>query len=259
MLFHSIIPTTASSPITTFSLFRFSLSQQWWAFTQMGLKSLLNPLPKGILFGKMLGCGQRGFSLLPDFSQYAFIAQWKNQEEAARFFASEKTKKYLDHTVESYTIQMAALQSHGLWDGQNPFTAAETPLPYNGPIVVLTRARIRINSLLSFWHHVPQTQRAMQEAVGLRMAVGVGEVPIVQQATISIWDNAEAIKKFAYQSGFHKEVVRKTRQQNWYREELFARFIPIATAGSYFGKDPLAFHENINSEPHLESKLTLNR
>ncbi|WP_428654663.1 spheroidene monooxygenase [Runella sp.] len=254
MLFHSIIPTSAHTPITTFSIFRFPLPQQWWAFTQMGLKSLLNPLPKGILFGKMLGCGRQGFSLLPDFSHYALIAQWKNQEQAERFFASEKTKSYLEHTTESYTIQMTALQSHGLWDRQNPFTATETPLHYSGPIVVLTRASIRINKLLSFWRHVPQTQRAMQEAVGLQMAVGVGEVPIVQQATISIWENVEAIKKFAYQSGFHKEVVKKTRQQNWYQEELFARFIPIATAGSYFGKDPVA----INSDIHLESKSLLN-
>jgi len=35
-------------------------------------------------------------------------------------------------------------------------------------------------------------------------------------------------------------VVKKTRQQHWYREELFARFIPVAVAGSYGGKDPVS-------------------
>ncbi|AEI48423.1 DUF3291 domain-containing protein [Runella slithyformis] len=239
MLFHTIHPTSARMPVTTFSLFRFSRPQQWWAFTQMGLKALLNPLPKGILFGKMLGCGRHGFSLLPDLAQYAFIAQWNSRAEAEHFFSSEKTNDYLTHTAESYTVQMTVLQSHGLWDGLNPFTAV-TPLPdYAGPVVVLTRASIRLSQLFSFWRHVPHTQRAMQAAAGLRMAVGVGEVPLIQQATVSVWENVEAIKKFAYQSGFHKEVVKKTRQQHWYREELFARFIPVAVSGSYEGKDPM--------------------
>ena len=239
MLFHPLMPTLAHCPITTVSLFRFPSPQQWWAFTQMGLKSLLNPLPQGLTFGKMMGCGRAGFGLLPDFSQYALIAQWKTQQEANHFFSSKKTKTYLEHTAESYTMQLAPLQSHGLWDGQNPFAAATPPAPSSGPIVVLTRASLRISQLLSFWRHVPATHRAMQAAEGLIMAVGVGEVPVVQQATISIWENIEAIRKFAYQSGFHKEVIKKTRQQHWYREELFARFTPIATAGTYLGKDPI--------------------
>lgn len=239
MLFHSLLPTLAHSPVTTFSLFRFSTSQQWWAFTQMGLKSLLNPPPKGLTFGKMLGCGRAGFSLMPDFSQYALITQWATQQEAEHFFSSEKTKRYLDRTAESYTVQLTPLQSHGLWDGQNPFAADTPSIPTTGPIVVLTRANLRISRLLSFWRHVPATYRALQTAPGLLMAVGVGEVPVVQQATVSIWESAEAIRAFAYQSGFHKEVIKKTRQQQWYREELFARFLPIATAGSYLGKDPV--------------------
>ena len=252
MMFHPIVPTSARTSVTTFSLFRFPPRQQWWALSQMGLKSLLNPLPKGIIFGKMLGCGRRGFSMLPDFSQYGLIAQWQNQSDAERFFSSKALQTYLAHTVESYTVQMVPLQSHGLWDGHNPFTPVEAPLHYHGPIVVLTRASIRLGKLLSFWRHVPHTQLAAQEAVGLKMAVGLGEIPLVQQATVSIWENVEAIKKFAYQSGFHKEVVKKTHQQHWYREELFARFIPIATAGSYLGKDPIHPHESIPLGLHPE-------
>ncbi|MFN8347515.1 MAG: spheroidene monooxygenase [Spirosomataceae bacterium] len=239
MLFHPLMPTLAHSPVTTISLFRFPSPQQWWAFSQMGLKSLLNPRPKGLTFGKMLGCGRTGFGLLPDFSQYALIAQWPSQTEAERFFSSEKIKHYLERTEESYTLQLSPLQSHGRWDGQNPFVVDAPSPPSAGPLAVLTRARIRTRRLLSFWRHVPDTYRAMQTAKGLLLAVGVGEVPVVRQATISIWESAEAIRAFAYQNGFHKEVIKKTRQQQWYREELFARFVPVATAGSYLGKDPV--------------------
>jgi heme-degrading monooxygenase HmoA len=255
MVFYPLFATLTDISVTTFSLFRFPPNQQGWAFAQMGLKSLLHPMSKGLTFGKMLGCGRKGFSLFPDFSQYALIAQWKTKEDAERFFSSEKIKTFLDHTVESYSIQMVPLQSHGLWDGQNPFPVTALPDASNGPIVVLTRAGIRMSKLLTFWSHVPHTQRAMQEAQGLIMAVGVGEVPVLQQATVSIWENSEAIKKFAYQSGFHKEVVKKTRQQHWYKEDLFARFVPIATAGSYFGKDPIVDFEKSRFGSSLGSNL----
>jgi hypothetical protein len=109
MLFHSLMPPVAHRPITTFSIFRFPSPQQWWAFTQMGLKSLLNPLPKGLIFGKMLGCGRAGFSLIPDFSQYALIAQWKTGEEAAHFFSSEKTQKYLEYVLDRIKLRVCRI------------------------------------------------------------------------------------------------------------------------------------------------------
>jgi hypothetical protein len=33
----------------------------------------------------------------------------------------------------------------------------------------------------------------------------------------------EAMKNYAYQDT-HKEIIKRVKQENWYKEELFARF-----------------------------------
>ena len=34
----------------------------------------------------------------------------------------------------------------------------------------------------------------------------------------------ESVTDFAYKNKNHAEIVKKTRQRNWYKEDLFARF-----------------------------------
>lgn len=73
----------------------------------------------------------------------------------------------------------------------------------------------------------------MNHAEGLLTSVGFGEIPFLKQATISVWQSAEYMKKFAYKQSEHASVIKKTRQQNWYSEELFARLKPIKNFDFY--------------------------
>jgi hypothetical protein len=47
------------------------------------------------------------------------------------------------------------------------------------------------------------------------------------------------MQAFAYASPAHREVIRRTRDERWYAEELFARFRLLGTEGTLNGKDPL--------------------
>jgi heme-degrading monooxygenase HmoA len=54
-------------------------------------------------------------------------------------------------------------------------------------------------------------------------------------ATFSLWKDFESVKQFAY-SKQHKEAIKKTREYEWYSEELFSRFQPYKSSGTWEGK-----------------------
>jgi len=212
--------------MTTFTIFRFPARKAWWAFGQMGRK-ILQP-PRGCAFYKMLGTGRNGFGIIPDFRQYTFLATWESEHQADEFFASALFQAYATQALEYSTLKMRPIQSHGRWDGVEPFVVShEIDKGYLGPLVVLTRAKIRFSKLLDFWRHVPQAHASLNQSDGVLLALGVGEVPLVEQATVSMWESLDALKRYAYQQSGHREIVQRTRQRGWYSEELFARFVPV--------------------------------
>ena len=59
----------------------------------------------------------------------------------------------------------------------------------------------------------------------LLFSKGIGEFPLLMQATYSLWSNAKAMMNYAYQNPKHTEMVKN--RTGWYSEELFARFQPF--------------------------------
>ena len=188
-----------------------------------------------------MGSGKNGtFDKEADLQQWALLSVWNNETDFNDFnqrsFISLWWKKFAS---ETYTILCEPLMSHGLWDGKEPFGKPHNT-SYTGPIAVLTRATIRFNRLKNFWANVDKVAKLMSRSKGYITSFGIGEAPLYRQATFSIWESVEDVKAFAYQSEEHREVIQKTRDENWYSEELFARFKPIASFGMLNGKDPIA-------------------
>ncbi|MBK8880414.1 MAG: DUF3291 domain-containing protein [Haliscomenobacter sp.] len=226
--------------MVTFTLFRLNgWKNRWWGFRQMGLAPEQLARVKGLAFFKMLGAGAgNGFSIFPDFGTYCLLGVWQDDEDARRFFDTHPLFREFTGRSNSYqTFFLETIQAHGAWDGRQPFEGSAAMLA-GRPIAVITRARIRWKQLWRFWTFVPPVSASInRHQEGLLFAIGIGELPLIQQATFSIWRSPEAMKQYAYQSRLHQEVIKKTRELGWYSEELFARFQPAGFEGS--GENPL--------------------
>nr|WP_183404272.1 spheroidene monooxygenase [Hymenobacter luteus] len=191
----------------------------------------------GLRFQKLLGSGAGGFGALPNLRRYGFMAVWESEAAAARFFAEHPLwQQYRQRTAEIWTAELAPLKSHGLWDGQNPFAYPSETAEPSGPVAVLTRASIRWQKTPRFWRYVAPTSATVAHAPGVQAAIGLGELPVVRQATFSLWESQQAMQDYAYRSEKHKQVIKLTRQENWYGEELFARFQVVRTEGTWDGR-----------------------
>ena len=92
-------------------------------------------------------------------------------------------------------------------------------------IAVLTRGGVKISKALNFWTSISSASKSISRAKGVSFYKGIGELPLFEQATFSIWDSIDHIKKFAYKDDLHLNIVKKAKEQNWYKEDLFARFL----------------------------------
>ena len=227
-----------SGSYATFQLFRFDgIGKRLSALKDMGLRSLQKEGTPPV-FSRHLGSGAgSGFSLWPDWSTYGYFAVWPDQQLANRHLEGNHFQlPWASYAAESLGVLLKCTQVHGEWDGIQPLAAAASGK--EGQIAVLTRARVRFSRLHRFWKHVPEASRAIEQAEGCVFTKGVGEWPLAMQATLSIWQSAKAMEKFAYQNSGHREIVAKTRREKWYSEDMFARFEIEDISGSYLGVCP---------------------
>ncbi len=197
----------------------------------MGRGTQILGAESGLEFSKLLGTGGgNGFSILPNFKKYALFTVWCDEAHADAFIKENSALKwYFDNSSDYLVVKMVSIKSHGTWGGINPFVNG-LQLPENSPLAVVTRATIRPSKLHEFWWNVPSVSKFMAAQKSALYRVGIGEYPLMMQATLSIWKNEHDLMAAAYSDTVHAEIVKKTRDRKWYSEELFARFRPVTIA-----------------------------
>ena len=225
-----------SNQITTMTLFKYhGFKNKFWALKMMQFAHKKLKRTNGLSFYKVLGSGRGlGFNFLPDWSVYGLLQVWKNEESALSFFKdSNLFEQYKSYTVESVTVFLKNYSARGAWSGSNPFEINEDIDQNNTMISVITRATVKPLKLRRFWSHVPIAQSKLIDNKGLILTKGVGEIPILQMATFSIWKDTSSMEYFAKLSNGHGKASSKAMVQNWFKEYLFARFHLYKVVGSW--------------------------
>ena len=220
--------------VTTLTFFKYkTLVDKLWAFKMMQFAHAHMSKVDGLEFYKLMGSGKGlGFNPLPDWSVYAILQVWKSAQVAEQYFAGSLHQCYVDHTQNIWTLYLENIAVKGTWSGGNPFTEQVSTIP-NKPLAIITRATIKTSQLYHFWKYVPSSQKGLADNDGLIFTKGIGEIPLIQMATFSLWQNEEKLKEFAYSGKAHKKAIELTRSRNWYSEEMFARFQVLKTEGSW--------------------------
>jgi hypothetical protein len=194
----------------------------------------------GLEFWRLLGTGNgddtgRG----ADLSRSALFAVWEGEPHLDSFLADSQLARRWRTAEESWHVRLRSIGGHGTWKGVDPLAGLEAGTAA-GPVAIITRANVRRRSWRAFGAASEIVDDELHRAAGLIDVVGIGETPVGSLATFSLWESLAAAQNFAYAMPDHVEVMRRTRAEDWYAEEMFARFEPYASSGTWNGRDPLA-------------------
>lgn len=209
-----------------------------WAWLQLARgASALQGTP-GLRFVKVMGSGQDGgFGLRPSATHQGVVALFDTRAQAQAFLEGARVQAYRERARDWWSGLLAITASRGTWDG---FAWAPTPEADGEPedtaagigVAALTRASIRPAKVARFWRRAPPAQRALQEADGCVLAMGLGEAPLLRQCTFSLWRDEPAMVAYA-QGGAHGLAARAAWRDEFFSESMFVRMRLLASAGQW--------------------------
>ena len=232
---HRVPPDALADDVAVLLLADMAPGSRLWGWSRIVRgPGALGRVP-GLGLTKVLGSGHEGgFGLKPSASRQGLFTVFEDEASADRFIErSDVVRAYRKHARELCTVKLRAYSSRGQWAGASRPVTAQAPL--QGPIAVLTRASIRAMKAFSFWRMAPAAQASLETAPGCTLAVGLGEAPLLRQATFSIWQSTQAMENYARQ-GAHLAAIRQTQAGGHFSESMFVRFVPLAIQGDWKGQ-----------------------
>lgn len=235
----------------SFTIVRYKKRFIYFAVVAMAVHSIVLFFNKKVKFYKTLGCGKGGtFSKWPDWQQWGVLVikddllkeivnETDHHQQLKNMYGNFIAGWWKFFGCEKWTVILQPIEGHGTWNGKEAFGKLPPKTDYEGLIAVMTRASIRPSKLGRFWKHVESAASEMDGADGFLFSQGIGEWLWLRQATLSFWQSKEQMKLFAYKMKNHTEIIRKTREEKWYSEDMFVRFKVLATMGTIKGMNVL--------------------
>jgi len=224
----------AAGEVVVMAAFDILASSRLWGWSRLvrGRSGLRGAT--GLRFAKVLGSGvEGGFGLKPSASILGLFCVFRDAASAEAFTAHDGLmRRWQDRSRESFCVKMRVYSCRGSWAGSRLAVTADAPVA--GPVVSLTRASIKPTRAAAFWQMQPPAERSLEQATGCRLAIGVGEAPLLRQATFTVWDDVAAMDRYA-RSGAHQEAIVAAARGGFFSESMFVRFAPYEIHGQWKG------------------------
>jgi hypothetical protein len=240
------VRSVAGWPLLVLARMQPTLRDRAWAWRHIALGRWLLRGTPGLLFVRSLGSGHDGgFGLRPAFDRLGLFLVFDQPGALSDFVARSALVEHLRaHAAEHTLLRLRTTRAKGSWGGvailPSPDSSGPTGAPTAAltaaPIAALTRASIRPLRAFEFWRHAPPSERSLEQAAGCRLAVGLGEAPLLRQCTFSLWDSAAAMDAYA-RAGAHQQAIAASRSGGFFSESMFLRFEPLAGEGRWRGLD----------------------
>ena len=213
----------------------FKSEFKWWGFSRFVLGRFPLRNIGGLRFSKILGSGyEGGFGLKPSATRQGLFCLFDQEFQADDFLQHSKIiAAYRARAREFFSCKLLAYSCKGSWSGTS--IPVETDAPSSGPIAALTRASIRPGKVGAFWRNSPPAELSLAKAQGCMIAVGLGEAPVLRQATFSIWESVDTMNAYA-RTGAHMEAIKASLSGQHFSESMFVRFRPISPQGVWKGR-----------------------
>jgi hypothetical protein len=205
-----------------------------WGYARFVFGRFTLPRIPGLRFARVLGSGyDGGFGLKPSLSRQGLLCAFADDAAASDFLRSPYVEGFRRHSRECLTARLKAYSCRGSWGGRK--LALSTGVPADGPVAALTRASIRPGRAAEFWRKAPPAEVSLASARGCMLAVGLGEAPVLRQATFSVWDSVASMDAYA-RTGAHLEAIRASHAGGYFSESMFVRFVPVELRGTWKGR-----------------------
>jgi spheroidene monooxygenase len=227
-----------SSEVAVLALADLAPASRLWGWSRFVLGRRAARGSAGLRFVKVLGSGEGGgFGLKPSASIQGLFCVFDDDASADAFLAaSGPFEAWRRRAREHFSVKLRAWSSRGSWSGHRFGIAARPPAAAQAvPVAALTRASIRPSRARAFWAMEPAAERDLEAARGCLLAAGVGEAPLLRQATFSVWESVAAMDAYA-RTGAHLAAIRASARGAFFSESAFVRFVPYGARGTWRGR-----------------------
>ena len=216
-------------------LVKFKSDYFLWGLYQLAFGRFFMRKIPGLNFFKLLGSGSNGgFGLKPGLNRQGLFCCFESEKFARNFLKNSMVvKRYKKAAKEFFSVELKSYSSRGAWSNNTIKVSASEPT--FGTIASLTRASIKITKAKKFWSLAPDSEISLHSYEGCLLSAGLGEAPILRQATFSIWSDPDSLNSYA-RTGAHSKAIKMANQEKFFSESMFVRFKPFNAKGVWQGK-----------------------